>query len=538
MHEIITGSLAGAVDRYTIGTLSVPSLRLMERAAHAVYRHAKAALLKHSDTVYLFCGTGNNGADGLAAGAMLQKDGYREVYAFCCGNPARESREFQIQKERFLRAGGRFYPFSDYEAAAGGRVPALLIDAVFGIGLHRAVGGDFLSAIEEMNLLRNAGSYVISVDIPSGIDADSGKNMCAPLYPVHADETVTFGYAKTGHYLDYGYGNCGKIFVCDIGYPEDVLSRVDSEGALYDTREAFLEAQETFSHRDPRSNKGSYRKLLIIAGAKGMAGAAYFSGLAAYRCGTGMVKYFGPEENRQILQGLLPEAMYESVSAEFDGTGAEAWENVKKQLSESLAWADLVVLGPGLSKTPEAGKLTEETLRLLHERSRGKEAGAKPVRAVLDADALNLVAENRALLQYLTEDMVLTPHIGELARLTEQCTEDVKDKLMETAVRFAKTWHTNVVAKDCVSLVAEADGSCWINLSGSPSMAKAGSGDVLTGVIAGCTAIMGPEHFRSAIPAAVFLHGKAGEYSAKAGGVHAMLARELADALPQAMRCL
>lgn len=656
MKEIITGSFAKKLDEYAIRERGIPSLTLMEAAAGHVFEHAKnaifrmsaaetaAGVLKEETTgqnvpkkdaaeteagsraffnVLIFCGVGNNGADGLSAGAMLCAEGFRKVRAVCCGKQEKASEEFLVQKERFLKAGGSFCTFPVYreeeekrearasasenmraeamqtEDAAQGisrktncAGPHLIIDALFGIGLKRAVTGEYAEAIEAMNLIRNrCRSYVIAVDIPSGIDADCGRNMCAPLYPVHADETVTFGYAKTGHYLDYGYGRCGEIFVYDIGYPKDALSvlsereresgkiaaersgpepckakkeplpdtpaagreKTKTKEALAacpqiftDTKEVFLSYREAFSERDRRANKGSYLKLLIAAGSAGMAGAAYLSGLAAYRSGIGMVKYLGPEKNRGILQTLLPEAMYEAYEPE----APDFAKRLKAQAAKCLSWADIVILGPGLSKEAPAVRLTEEILRGIADMRSGKTADGgrldekterteeKPAAfsapyLIIDADALNILSERRELTALLDQNMVLTPHVGELARLSGRPIGEVKSHFSETAAETARRFGTNILAKDSVSLFVTKD-EAFINLSGSAAMAKAGSGDVLTGVIAGAAAVCG--QFPESAAAALYLHGRAGELSAEACGVHSTLASDLCGALGAAMK--
>ncbi|MDO4265960.1 MAG: NAD(P)H-hydrate dehydratase [Eubacteriales bacterium] len=537
MHEIITGSLAKQIDTYAIGTLGIPSLKLMERAAYEVYvrvkHRAETCGLSEKARILIFCGTGNNGADGLCAGAMLLSDGYTETEAVIVGDEMKGSEEFRYQKERFLHAGGRI---SGETETAQETLPEadILVDALFGIGLKRAVTGVFAEAIERMNLIRNnSGAYVISVDIPSGIDADHGRNMCAPLLPVHADETVTFGFAKTGHYLDYGYGNCGNIMVFDIGYPEGIAAGLsDGRDLLTDTKDVFLEHADAFFERDARANKGSYLRLLIAAGSEGMAGAAYLSGLSAFRLGIGMVRYLGAEANRPVLQTLLPEAMYE-VLQEAD---ADSALRIQEQIEAGLSWADIVILGPGLSQGEGARQLVRSLLEEIAKRNRAADAdgGRKPIFAVIDADALNIIAKERDLLGLLSEHTVLTPHVGELARLTGHTVQEIKENFVDTAADFAAQYHTNIIAKDCVSVAAVWDKEAekpalHLNLSGSAAMAKAGSGDSLTGMIAGCTAVTGS--FEAAIPAAAYLHGRAGEAAAQKHGIHGILARELAESI-------
>lgn len=597
MAEIITGSFAKEIDRCAIDKLGIPSLWLMEHAATHVARAAEEyleqkQLQKKTAEILVCCGVGNNGADGLLAAALLREEGYERVQVVCCGSLEKSTEEFRYQLDRVHRcsikegwceraAGGpgaeKGTAILPGQAAGLSEEPGakldLLIDAVFGIGLKRKVEGVFAEFIEWINLTVNhTGAHVISVDIPSGIDADLGLSMCAPLYPVHADETVTFGWAKTGHYLNYGYGNCGKLRICDIGYPagiiaqtEDELHRAEIEAQLLRKKQHMAPDEEAerakaaaqpnhidttdislavcgkeLSHRDVRANKSNYQKLLIVAGAQGMAGAAYLSGLAAYRSGIGMVKYFGPEENRVILQSLLPEAMYASYE-----TGKllqkEETDQLAERLTADLAWADCVILGPGLSTAPEAGKLLELFAACWEkERSSRAEKSLSEKLLVIDADALNLIAAEPKLTELYGARTVLTPHIGEMARLTEKPAAEVKKHIITAARDYAAQYGVNLVLKDCVSAVAvqqkgEPDPGLFLNISGSGALAKAGSGDVLTGVIAGISAVLGGD-LENALPLAVYLHSCAGTAAAGHISAHGALARDIANAMPEVMR--
>lgn len=631
MAEMITGSFAKEIDRCAMGKMNIPSLWLMEHAATHVARAAEEyleanGLQKKTAEILVCCGVGNNGADGLLAAALLREEGYERVQVLCCGSQEKASEEFRYQLDRVHRcsikeawcesaagnsaAAGELKNAADSKNMAAGtftqgaestaekrekaetqgktanlpEVPGakldLLIDAVFGIGLKRQVEGIYAELIEWMNLTINqTGAYVISVDIPSGIDADLGLNLCGSLYPVHADETVTFGWAKTGHYLNYGYGNCGKLRICDIGYPqgiiaetEDDLHRAEIEAQLLRKKkhEAPDEAEERrkaaampnhiettdtalplfreeLAHRNPRANKSDYHKLLIVAGSKGMAGAAYLCGLGAYRSGIGMVKYFGPEENRGILQSLLPEAMYESYDAAALAKAGTALENgqeaaeIKDSLAESLAWADSIIVGPGLSSTDSAKALLNLFLSVWEAENKAREtAGLSPKQLILDADAINLIAKEPKLTALYGVNTVLTPHIGEMARLCGKETAEVKKHIVTAARDYAAEHGVNLVVKDCVSVVAvqqktEPDPGLSINISGDGTLAKAGSGDVLSGVIAGVSAVL-ENGFETSLPLAVYLHGKAGELAGAKLGEHGTLARDLANAMPAAMQ--
>ncbi len=283
--------------------------------------------------------------------------------------------------------------------------------------------------------------------------------------------------------------------------------------------------------RDINANKGTYGRLLIIAGSKGMAGAAYLCGLAAFKTGVGMVKYLGPEENRAILQTLLPEAMYESISY-----AEEKFSGRISNISDCLSWADALILGPGLSKSDEARNLMRQIFT-------GKNADIiKRLRlAVIDADALNIIAEEGLDLSMLTErsrsNVVITPHAAEMARLVNAFSgknalkvKDIKNDPEGCAADFSMRFNVTVVLKDAKTTIAEAAlRSEIIRISsGSPAMAKAGSGDVLCGFIAGVSAVLLWD-LKDSVPLAVYMHGRAGSMAAQKKGVHSILARDIAE---------
>ena len=365
---------------------------------------------------------------------------------------------------------------------------------------------------------------------------------------------------------------------------------------------------EELLHRKPDANKGTYHKLLILAGSKGMAGAAVMSGLAAYRMGVGMVKYLGAEENRLVLQTALPEAMYESLSADKSDWHA--------QMMNALSWADAVILGPGLSQSGDALKLlrtfaacfdcsnslnnhtdekkeerekagfeqTENTAEgcaptmqaiqpsarqqnplqqqssvngqnplqqhssvngqsALHERSdaRGQTLALRFL--LLDADALNLIAAYPELkiLFHLTNadgsrpEVVITPHVGEMSRLCGKSIAAIKENAVGTAEDYAAENDVTVVLKDATTAIADSAHQLFLILDGSPALAKAGSGDVLTGAIAGAWAVTGASAAESAAMGA-WLHGQAGRIAAKRYGENGVLARDTANALPLVLR--
>ncbi len=548
MTEYVTGRTAKLIDEYSIKELGIPSLSLMEKASEGVaikvWEYSNMRLGKNGQRalkVVACSGVGNNGADGLCALSILKDMGFENLQAFYVGNIDKASEEFIFQRERLEKNGIGFSEFN-------GKLPDcdIIIDAVFGIGLRRIVEGKHLELIKEINRLkRDIRSYIVSVDVSSGIDADNGINMCSPFDAVYSDVTVTFGYAKTGHVFGEGPRYTGKLKVVDIGYPEinqDLLrnyKKIQSNGAVQDfdsdcsiyrsSDYGMMEVLPKLIKRDSLANKGNYKKLLIAAGSKGMAGAAYLSGLAAFKSGIGMVKYLGPEENRCILQTLLPEAMYESIEA----------ADFVKQLEKSVSWADSIILGPGLSQSEEACSIVKAF---------SDEKVKKAIKGkcfLIDADALNIIAAHSELEDVYNEDTIITPHVGEFARLTGLKVEDIKRDPFTAAAGYAVKHGISVVLKDNVSVIAINDKErsvveLYINTEGAAALGKAGSGDVLTGAIQGILAVIaegndGIKDFRKHLMNAVCIFGKAGKICADKFKEHGSLARDVAEQLPYAM---
>lgn len=517
MRTLVTAKQMKAIDAYTIQTIGVPSMVLMERAALYVAQEAERAIIrlnrgnekagKHN-VIWAVCGTGNNGADGVAAARMLWLKGYR-AYVFVVGNPEKGTSEFGAQVSIARSLGMQVRPWND---GTDGRCD-LLIDAMFGVGLSRPIEGDYRACMEMLQ--EKQIPCTVAVDVPSGIHGDTGTVMGTAL---KADVTVTFGWEKTGTALYPGREYAGRVKVCDIGFPQSALAKVrEEESADY----AFTyEAVDLvrIPGRPAYSNKGTFGKVLIAAGSKNMCGAAYLSALAAYRTGAGLVKLLTVEENRQILQERLPEAIITTYTSDQLIQGREEF---KRMIEEQMNWADVVVLGPGLGSEPYVEYLVEDILT----------SAFVPV--IIDADGLNAIAGHPYLTTYYTENIVITPHLGEMARLTGESVGAIQENLAGAALEYAQRYGITCVLKDAATVVAGKDGGLYINSSGNSAMAKAGSGDVLTGIIAGLTAI-GMEEEQAATMG-VYLHGRAGDAAARKTGRHSLLASDLADCIGAAM---
>ncbi|MBQ9022639.1 MAG: NAD(P)H-hydrate dehydratase [Eubacterium sp.] len=480
-------------DINTMEYFGVISPVLMERAALCMTEEILRVTGGKQEPVLIVCGTGNNGGDGLAAARMLmQKD--IPVDIWYPGNEEKASTEGKRQLEIV-----RKYKIPVYKEVPQ-KTYGCIVDCLFGIGLSRGVGGIYKDVIAQMNEMPG---IKVAADIPSGIHTDSGQVMGIAF---RADLTVTFGFRKLGHVLFPGVDYCGEVVLKDMGI--DRYSLLDMQDLAFHLEEADL-AQ--IAKRAQRSNKGTYGKLLLIAGARNMAGAAVLAAKGAYAAGVGLVRIVTPECNREIIQKLVPEA----VLTTYD----EDTEDVSF-LEECFAWADAVVAGPGLSQSDTSERILEAVL------------GVEDKKVLFDADALNLIAKKDKVT--LPKQCVVTPHLGEMQRLSNTAVKDQQKELIKVALDFAKGYNTVVVLKDAHTVIAGPGAETCINLTGNPGMAVGGSGDVLSGVI-GCLLAGGQDAFMAACMG-VYIHGRAGDLAATQNGMAGMSASDLVPSVKEVMR--
>ncbi|WP_066548282.1 bifunctional ADP-dependent NAD(P)H-hydrate dehydratase/NAD(P)H-hydrate epimerase [Clostridium sp. AT4] len=513
MRTLLTGRKMKAVDHYTIHEVGIPSLVLMERAALAVADcalKAARAFAAHSP-VWALCGVGNNGADAAAAARMVYLKGLPAVIFLASSEEkATEELKLQLSIARKLGIPVKKWELMKEEAENCG----ILFDGLFGVGLSREIQGEYRACMElAAEILKGNGKtkpWCIAVDIPSGIHSGTGAVMGIAL---KADETVAFGWEKIGTAVYPGRDYAGNVTVADIGFPEEALRAEQEEedpiSMAYACEESDL---NRVPERKAYSNKGTFGRVLIAAGSKNMSGAAYLSALGAYRAGAGLVKILTVEENRTVLQTLLPEAIISSYRPEELLGGRE---DFKERIEAEMNWADVVVLGPGLGSEPYVEYLVEDILT----------SAFVPV--IIDADGLNTIASHPYLTSYYTENIVITPHLGEMARLTSQKISEIQADLPAAAFSYASHYGITCVLKDAAAVTAGKEGTLYINTSGSSAMAKAGSGDVLTGILAGLMALGMEEEEAAAL--GVYIHGLAGERAA-GNKLHSLLASEIAEA--------
>ncbi len=499
MRYLVNRAVMQDLDKNTIEKMNMPGAVLMERAALAVVEELSREGLDLSQ-VLVICGTGNNGGDGLAVARLLHFQKVT-VTVVILGKEEKMSAltklQLSILNQYSIPVLFNNIPEKEYTT---------IIDAVFGIGLSRNITGEYEKAVTYMN---QSPAYTVAVDIPSGIDADTGK---IHHIAVKADMTVTFAYGKVGLYLFPGASYAGKLLVKDIGIyqREDICDRNNPLIFTYELQDLLL-----LKKRRENSHKGTYGRLLLIAGSENMSGAAFLSASSAYRSGVGLVKILTADTNRQILQSLIPEAVLETYPANEETVQIDL-----AFLERAMNWCDAIAIGPGLGISRFTTAIVEKVLQRTD----------KPV--VMDADALTILAKNPEFLQNHKQPVILTPHLGEMARLTGENTDTVKDGIMDITFQFAKKNGILCVCKDSHSIVSDGNKVC-LNLSGNHGMATAGSGDVLTGII-GALLAQGNDPFPAA-GLGTFIHGLAGDEAAKTNAKTSMMARDLLTGINKLM---
>ena len=378
---------------------------------------------------------------------------------------------------------------------------SVVIDAVFGVGLSRKVEGRYRQVIEQMNRMRGT---KFAVDIPSGLSATTG---CILGCAFKADYTVTFQLKKIGLELSQGRTMAGRVIVPDIGISTDSICE-DQEIVRTAGKDIY---RKMLPDRPEDSNKGTYGRLLVIAGSKGMAGAAYLNAHAAYMTGAGLVRVYTSSDNREILQTLLPEAIITTYE-----------EYNKEELLSLLTWADGVCIGSGLGMS----RLSEKILKTVIEYVK--------VPCLIDADGLNLLAENNNYLNQMAERrFVITPHMKEMSRLTGTPVEELKADRIQILKDFISRYRITCVLKDSRTLIASEEKGIRMNLTGNSAMAKAGSGDVLAGVISGWM-VQGKEA-EDAAELGTYIHGLSGDLAKFEKGVYSVMARDLIEYISKAL---
>lgn len=490
--------------------LGIPQMLLMEHAATAVSEEIRN--ITEPCRVKVLAGTGNNGADAVAAGRLLAG------YGYCVSiEIVGDGRRTEAMKEQIRIAGA--YPEIRLSETVMNRQDEpydILIDGLFGIGLNREIQGLYREQIEMLNEYRSRHpeTKVISVDIPSGIDATTGEVLGTA---VRADYTVTFSKTKTGLVLYPGRTYAGICITRPIGIPESAWDK--------ETGYPVLTGLQMLPKRPADGHKGVFGRTLLIAGSDGMTGASVLAAKACYRCGAGICKAVGTEQVLRDLTAIVPEALSMTRQAFLDNP------------EEAGKGFETVVIGPGLGLTEESEKMVETVLRY----------NDKTI--IWDADALTILAASLTsetpteriaeLSRKLPANSILTPHIGELGRLLGQPTKELSGHTWQTAELWNGVSQITLIMKDACTLIV-GDGTIYLNQTGNDGMGTAGSGDVLAGICGalGKTVTEGTMTAAEAAAAAVSIHGTAGDRMAEKLGTRSLMSGDIAEGIPETLKTL
>ncbi|WP_297211260.1 NAD(P)H-hydrate dehydratase [uncultured Flavonifractor sp.] len=504
--RIATAEQMREMDRAAIQERGIASTDLMERAAEAVAGEVMTLMGDVPGRVVCFCGPGNNGGDGVSCARQLLEAGF-EVRCVLVGSHEKMTPDTRYMEARLAAAGGRVEPFRPDDAAfaAWCLECGAMVDAIFGTGLHRPVEGDALTAIHMMNTCEIP---VVSADLPSGVETDTGRVLGAA---VEAAVTVTFTLPKAGHFVGKGGLHTGRLVVADIGIPEDLVREVDCPVRSVHGSDIRL------SRRRGDAHKGDFGKCYILGGSVGYTGAPVLAARAAVRSGAGLVTVGVPAPVWPVAAAKLEEAMPYPLPAGKEGQlSLDAGEAIHSRLDS----CGVCLIGPGLGRGNGVAAVVRHLLGELH------------VPVVLDADGINALEGHIDVLDGRKGlHTILTPHDGEFARLGGDLSGG--DRL-GAARSFAVEHGCCLVLKGHGTITAFPDGTAYINTTGNPGMAKGGSGDVLAGLILSLLGQGLPA--RQAVPAAVWLHGAAGDVCASEIGEYGMTPSDLVSALPRVIR--
>jgi NAD(P)H-hydrate epimerase len=508
--KIVTTQQIKNIDRRAIRAFGIPGMVLMENAAAAVM----TAMEKFFDglqgvRVGIICGKGNNGGDGLALARRLRISGVpvRIALLSSFGELKGEAKanlsilrkmDLEIVQNASSRSLADIVGWSD-----------VLVDALLGVGLSSPLKGAYAQAVAMIN---SSGRPVVAIDMPTGIDADTGGVMGTAI---KADLTVTMAFLKRGHVLYPGAEYAGTVRVADLGIPAEVAEKENISVSLLD-RDSI---QGVICRRLSDAHKGDFGHLMVVAGSPGKAGAAIMAARGALRAGAGLVSVATPNNIVPIIQSQVVEAMAVPSAESIEGTlGIGSSEELLKAAVKMSAAA----IGPGLSTHHETAQVVRNLIQRL------------TIPAVIDADGLNALVGFLDILKRANASMILTPHPGEMGRLLGISSSEVQKDRIEIAASFARKHRVTVVLKGAATVVATPQGWVFVNSTGNPGMASGGTGDVLTGMI-GSFLAQGYSASQAAC-LGVYLHGRAGDLAAEEKGEASMIAGDLIEKLPQAIK--
>jgi NAD(P)H-hydrate epimerase len=509
--KVVTVAQMRDIEQAAIEEYGIPGIVLMENAGVEVVKQIENVLGSlHNKRISVFTGTGNNGGDGYVVARHLYNQGAK-VKVFLIGSKASVVGDALTNLQVITYMGIDVLEVTNSHDWDKVKIAMTftdcLVDALLGTGFTGQLRENMTQVVESINKMNKV---TIAIDVPTGVDADTGQIQSVA---VKASHTITFALAKQGLLLYPAASYVGELCVADIGIPRLLLSDTQIQQNLITSNAA----REIFSKRQPDVHKGSCGKVLVVAGSKGLTGAAALASDAAMRCGAGMVTLGIAESLHEIMEIKLTEVMTSPLPEVGDGfVGEDAFDEIVMLSLKN----DVVAIGPGLGRQTETLDLVRQIVKNVD----------KPL--VLDADALYALIDHTSILLEAKSMPVLTPHPGEMARLVGLTPEEVNQDRIFIARQAATEWGSIVILKGARTVVAFPDGEVYINSSGNAGMATAGAGDVLTGVITGLIG-QGLSSHEAAL-AGVYLHGLAGDIVAR-GGMIGMVASDLIKALPAAI---
>ena len=535
MQPVLTTAQSRTFDKYLIEEIGIPSLVLMENAARGALEAIEDLLLPKV-RIAIICGPGNNGGDGLALARLLVERGIRPM-VLLASEPENLSKDAKLQYDilnpildpESIHLIDDIEIVFDFLSSHYTDSPDIIVDALLGTGSSGELRGAVKEAAEAIaHLKRIFGSKVISLDIPTGFDADKGSfeadieariEEYSPPTTLRADRTIAMGAPKIGFYQAESRLVTGDIFISKLGLP--YRNKVFGDGL-----QAWIVEKDDIVKRLPKfpyySSKFTRGRVLTICGSRGMTGAAIMSGMSALKSGCGMVTVAIPESERAIVSQAMPELMTVGLKNENNGSpDIKAWEELKSYFNRT----EVVLIGCGL---PVMLGTTALILKIISEVD-------KPM--VIDAGALGTLTGHLDILKKRTVPTILTPHSGEIARLIDRPLKEVERDRLNVAREVAAMTGCIVVMKGAPTYTIESDGTAYINTTGNVGLATAGSGDVLSGITASLLAQM-PDKPKEAAMSAVYLHGLAGDFAAKDKTTHSMTATDIIAYLPQAFKSL
>jgi NAD(P)H-hydrate epimerase len=526
--KALTAAEMREVDRLTTERFGISGTQLMENAgksvAEFVLHQVSVQFQSPVRSVVVLCGKGNNGGDGFVAARYLRQE-IRHTLAMLFGSPGELKGDAALNLQRWRENGGETL-FVENEAAlqsAWTRIAAsdVILDALLGTGLRGGATGYIARTTDLLNTFsRNATSatpaLIVAVDIPSGMASD-GESAEGPVLRAH--HTVTFTAPKIGQLISNDASCCGSLNVRAIGSPPSLIEELGKGNLRHSGPDEFARLPLV---RPADSNKGLYGHILIIAGSSGKSGAAVLAGTGALKAGAGLVTVATPDTVQSVVASNQPEYMTEPLPTQADGSIAT------KNLADA-AFAKIVkgktvlAVGPGLGQ--ESG--TQKSIRTLVKET--------TLPTILDADGLNAFASNGdELCERKSQFLAITPHPGEMARLLGITTKDVQKDRVRIATDSAKRWNAYVLLKGFHTILASPDGQIFINTTGNPGLAKGGSGDVLTGILAALTGQFGTQDWLRVLALGAWLHGRAADTLIEDSDPSGILASDVARALPYA----